>query len=131
MILLLRKIKHTLFHNGQFRRYLLYALGEMILVVIGILIALQINNWNAEKQKEASLQSYLGSIARNIRKDLVEVESIRSRRQTAIGLAGQADNILFTRTSFGTEEVAFLSKTFLEASELLHFNPNMSGYGAL
>ena len=93
MILILRKIKHTLFNNGQFRRYLLYALGEMILVVIGILIALQINNWNAEKQKEASLQSYLGSIARNIRKDLVEVESIHSKRQTAIGLTGRAVDI--------------------------------------
>lgn len=131
MILLLRKIKHTLFNNGQFRRYLLYALGEIVLVVIGILIALQINNWNAEKQKEASLQSYLGSIARNISNDLAEIESIRSRRETAIGLAGQADDILLHRASFGVEEVTFLSQIFLEASELLHFNANMSGYDAL
>jgi hypothetical protein len=80
MILLLRKLKQTLFDNGQFRKYLVYALGEMLLVIIGILIALQIDNWNADKQKEASLQSYLGSIARNISNDLAEVESIRSKR---------------------------------------------------
>ncbi len=131
MMLILRKMKNTLFNNGQFRRYLLYALGEMVLVVIGILIALQINNWNAEKQKEASLQSYLGSISRNISHDLVEAGSIRSRREIAIGLAVRAVNIVWTRASFGVEEVAFLSHAFLEVSESLHFNANMSGYEAL
>ena len=130
MILILRKIKQTLFNNGQFRRYLLYALGEMVLVIIGILIALLINNWNAEKQKEASLQSYLGSIARNISNDLAEVESIRSRRQTAIGLAGRAASIV-ARETFSVEDVALLSHAFGEASEPLHFNANMSGYEAL
>ena len=34
-------------------KYLLYALGEILLVVIGILIALQIDNWNREKQERA------------------------------------------------------------------------------
>jgi hypothetical protein len=131
MILILRKIKQTLFNNGQFRRYLLYALGEMVLVVIGILIALQINNLNAEKQKEASLQSYLGSIARNISNDLTEVGSIRSRRQTAIGLAGRAVDIQLTRETYSVEDVALLSHAFGEASEPLHFNANMSGYEAL
>lgn len=131
MILILRKIKHTLFHNGQFRRYLLYALGEMVLVVIGILIALQINNWNAEKQKEASLQSYLGTIASNIRKDLAEVESIRSKRQTAIGLTGRAYDILLNRETFSVEDLAIISHALFVSSELLHFNANMSGYEAL
>ena len=37
MILLLRKMKQTLFNNGQFRHYLLYALGEMVLVVLGMI----------------------------------------------------------------------------------------------
>ncbi len=42
MLLLIRKIKRAFFANKQFKNYLLYALGEMVLVVIGILIALQI-----------------------------------------------------------------------------------------
>jgi len=50
MFTFLRKIRKSLIDSGSKRKYLLYALGEIALVVIGILIALQINNWN-EKSK--------------------------------------------------------------------------------
>ena len=50
MIKFFRKIRHRLLTENKFSKYLLYAIGEIILVVIGILIALQINNWN-EKSK--------------------------------------------------------------------------------
>lgn len=46
MIKLFRKIRHGLLSEGKMSKYLIYALGEIILVVLGILIALQINNWN-------------------------------------------------------------------------------------
>lgn len=51
MITFFRKIRRGLLTGNRFTRYLLYAIGEIVLVVIGILIALQINNYN-EKQKE-------------------------------------------------------------------------------
>lgn len=50
MITLLRKIRRNLLKENKIKSYTLYALGEIFLVVIGILIALQINNWN-ENQK--------------------------------------------------------------------------------
>lgn len=50
MVTLLRKIRHQLLQENRFSRYLLYAIGEIFLVVVGILIALQINNWNEEKK---------------------------------------------------------------------------------
>lgn len=46
MIKLFRRIRRQLLRENRMSRYLIYALGEIILVVIGILIALQINNWN-------------------------------------------------------------------------------------
>ena len=46
MIKFFRRIRQKLIHEGNLRRYLIYAIGEILLVVIGILIALQINNWN-------------------------------------------------------------------------------------
>lgn len=46
MLKLFRKIRQNLLEESKFRKYLVYALGEIILVVIGILIALQINTWN-------------------------------------------------------------------------------------
>lgn len=53
MISFLRKIRQRLLKENHFSKYLLYAIGEIILVVIGILIALQINNWNEEKKSKA------------------------------------------------------------------------------
>lgn len=46
MLTFLRKIRRSLIESGSIRKYLLYAIGEIALVVIGILIAVQINNWN-------------------------------------------------------------------------------------
>ena len=58
MIKFFRQIRQRLLSENKFSKYLLYAIGEIVLVVIGILIALQINNWNEEqksKEKEAQL----------------------------------------------------------------------------
>ena len=50
MLTLLRKIRKKLLAESQLRKYLLYAFGEVLLIVIGILIALQISNWNNESK---------------------------------------------------------------------------------
>jgi len=62
MFTFLRKIRRSLIESGSTRKYLLYAIGEIALVVIGILIALQINNWNTsriEKKEELEIVSHL------------------------------------------------------------------------
>ena len=62
MLTLLRKIRRSLIKSGSAEKYLLYAIGEIALVVIGILIALQINNWNQQrlsKQYEKKLLTEL------------------------------------------------------------------------
>lgn len=58
MIKFFRKIRQKLLNENRFSKYLIYALGEIILVVIGIVIALQINNWN-EEQKTKKLEQQL------------------------------------------------------------------------
>lgn len=47
---------------GKFTKYLIYAIGEIVLVVIGILQALQVNNWNEERMKEIQREQYRLSI---------------------------------------------------------------------
>jgi len=52
MIKFFRNIRKTLINDGKTTRYLKYAIGEIVLVVIGILIALQINNWNQKLENK-------------------------------------------------------------------------------
>ena len=62
MLRLLHRIRHSLLWSGQIRKYILYAMGEIALVVIGILIALQINNWNEERKARKQILSYTQAI---------------------------------------------------------------------
>lgn len=55
---LFRKIREALLSQNRFTKYLLYAIGEIVLVVLGILIALQVNNWN-NKQKDTARLNHL------------------------------------------------------------------------
>lgn len=52
MLKFFRKIRQQLIKKRQLSNYLLYAIGEILLVVIGILIALQINNWNEQRKEK-------------------------------------------------------------------------------
>lgn len=58
MIKFFRKIRQKLLSENKFSKYLLYAIGEIILVVIGILIALQINNWNENQKNKMAEADY-------------------------------------------------------------------------
>jgi hypothetical protein len=59
MIKFFRKIRQRLLTENKFSKYLLYAIGEIVLVVIGIMIALQVNNWNQNrKQLDNEVQLY-------------------------------------------------------------------------
>lgn len=68
MIKFFRHIRQKLLSENKFSKYLLYAIGEIALVMIGILLALQVNNWNEEsKEREVEL-----GILRQIKKTLTE-----------------------------------------------------------
>jgi hypothetical protein len=59
LIRIFRFTRKTMLQQGKFSDYLRYAVGEVFLVVIGILIALQINNWNEQRKLNASQVTYL------------------------------------------------------------------------
>jgi hypothetical protein len=66
MIKFFRKIRQNLLTENKFSKYLIYAIGEIILVVIGILIALQINNWNEEQKNEKEEISILNNLLESL-----------------------------------------------------------------
>ncbi len=73
MIQFFRKIRHQLLTENKFSKYLFYAIGEIVLVVIGILIALQINNWNNNRIKKNAENQYYQNIKRQITEDKQEI----------------------------------------------------------
>jgi len=76
MIKFFRKIRKQLLTENKFSKYLLYAIGEIILVVIGILIALGVNNWNQEKKDHHLGENYLLRIHRDLVQDTTNFRNI-------------------------------------------------------
>jgi len=70
------KLKQKFIKDGAFKRYLLYALGEIILIVAGILIAVQINNANEARKEKMLEKEYVLKILADIRKDKTNLENI-------------------------------------------------------
>ena len=71
MIKFFRKVRHRFLLESKFSRYLLYAVGEIILVVIGILIAIQIDTWRTEKRKLNMERNYLLNLVQDLKNDSI------------------------------------------------------------
>jgi hypothetical protein len=77
MIGFFRRIRKKLADNNQFVKYSRYAIGEILLVVIGILIALQVNNWNEEKKEQRKIRKYAESLIQDLENDILMIDTIR------------------------------------------------------
>lgn len=75
MIKFFRKIRQQLLTENKFSKYLLYAIGEIVLVVIGILIALSINNWNEEQKNRIEEKSLLLELRTEFRQKKENLEA--------------------------------------------------------
>lgn len=69
MIKFFRNIRKNLINEGKTTSYIKYAIGEIVLVMIGILLALQVNNWNEELKKNELRTKYLSSLVEDLKKD--------------------------------------------------------------
>lgn len=83
MIKFFRRIRHSFVSDlpaskarNKFSRYLIYAIGEIILVVIGILIALQVNNWNNSRLERKKEQTILLNLRSDFNENIAEYNRI-------------------------------------------------------
>ncbi len=125
---LFRKIRHKLILDNKKTQYLKYALGEIILVVIGILIALQINNWNQSKKDRISLNEYLIKIKSHTQEDIKQLEELSKGRKQIAELCKEARNSILNKTE---NDNLFLFKVSGTAFVDFYFKPNSSGYESL
>ena len=69
MLKIFRNIRRKLLSENKTGKYLKYAIGEIVLVVIGILIALSINNWNENKKTDANIKNLLVALTNDLKQD--------------------------------------------------------------
>ena len=114
MIKFFRRIRQKMLTENKFSKYLFYAIGEIILVVIGILIALQINNWNEERKENAVIETYLKSMLVDLKNDVNRfdgiIENLNKQIKTNSSILvskgyqkKSIDSIVLTITSYFTD----------------------------
>ncbi|MGB5238163.1 MAG: hypothetical protein WBM43_12745 [Flavobacteriaceae bacterium] len=75
MLKFFRNIRQNLLSENKFSKYLVYAVGEILLVVIGILVALQINQWKQEQDLKQLEKTYLKRLLIDLDHDVTNIEA--------------------------------------------------------
>ena len=118
MIKFFRKIRQNMLNEGKTSKYFKYAIGEIILVVIGILLALQINNWNEERKNRIEETALLEQLHSEFKSNLAQLDGkiiIRnSMIDASLKLLNYVDNPLERNKDSILKHLSFtrLSPTF-------------------
>ncbi|MBK9735486.1 MAG: hypothetical protein IPO92_11145, partial [Saprospiraceae bacterium] len=115
MIKLLRKIRQRMLTENKFSNYLIYAIGEIVLVVIGILIALQINNLNEMNKVHDKQVTYLSLIKGEMLNNLKSVKAERSKLSESIKSLQQILALMHNQSALDTIGESYLSKMMVPA----------------
>ena len=115
MIKFFRRIRQNLLNDGKTGKYVQYAIGEILLVVIGILIALSINNWNENRKTEKEIQNLLAAL----RTDLIQDTHLIAERQPFIVAQYELNESLRARVAKSNATVDTLIQIMR-----FEFNPN-------
>ena len=89
-----RRIRQKLANENKFLKYSRYAMGEIILVVIGILIALSINNWNEDRKKDLLEISVLKELKRNLTDDIKDIDANTDFHKRALVSSKVISNVM-------------------------------------
>lgn len=111
MIKFFRNIRQKLLKEGNTSKYLKYAIGEILLVVIGILIALQINNWNEEKKNSASERQYYCRILEDFELEKQLIAELNEKSNYRINTSKE----ILLDLDAGTKDKHYLINQFLLA----------------
>ena len=126
MLKFFRKIRQKLLSENKFSKYLIYAIGEIILVVIGILIALEINNWNEREQLRNTELKTLKSLNEAIKINLNELNQILNAQ---IHRNRSLQEVLFVDLS--NQQLVHLDSLITENVENYTFDPSTGIYNSI
>lgn len=94
--------------NKKLSKYLLYAVGEIFLVVIGILIALQINNWNNEQLERNKEMKTYQAIRQQIDEDRAELVDMKAFNEIKMRELFKANEIISAKNTMAIDTLAYL-----------------------
>lgn len=129
MIKFFQKIRKKLLVENRFNKYVLYAIGEIVLVVIGILIALQINNWSENKKSKQFETKILKEIRASIQLDLERNKAILEER--ILPKKRGLENLIKNMHSNQKVHDSILRKNFADASRDIVFTYDKGAYESL
>ena len=131
MIKFFRHIRKSLINDNNMSKYFKYAIGEILLVVIGILIALQINNWNERKQNTLKVDNLLQKILKDIELDLSDIADLTRFYATKDSLANLVLNDKLTKEDYQEPEkmeLHFLARNYSEINLRINSYNNLMRY---
>ena len=111
MIKFFRHIRQKLLSENKFSKYLLYAIGEIILVIIGILIALGINSQNEQRKNNTSEAKYYCKLLADFEADIILREELNLKADERVKLSKE----LMLELASGEKDKSFLVNKFLKA----------------
>ncbi|BAO76456.1 DUF6090 family protein [Winogradskyella sp. PG-2] len=100
MIKFFRKIRQNLLSEGKTGKYFKYAIGEIVLVMIGILLALQVSNWNDKRLEKLTLKSTYEIIAEDLKNDIADINLILKSKKEAEPVFNKVLDGLMTKEDY-------------------------------
>jgi hypothetical protein len=128
MLPILRKIRRDLFSGGKLKRYFLYSLGEILLVVLGILIALQVDNWNDRRLERQESISVYQSVRQQISEDRIKLLEVKEYNLVRSRAYERANQIISAAETAKTDSLALFAMLLAQYSD---FHRNASIYEGL
>lgn len=122
------KIRQNLLSEGKTGKYFKYAVGEIVLVVIGILIALQINNWNEGRKDEMRAFSYINRISEDLDRTINRSESLTELNKSILKSVTDTQMFLERGTELNAKEKEIVDYAFLWFPRTTYQLPNMLTY---
>lgn len=117
MLAFFRKLRRQLFVEKKFNTYLGYAVGEILLIVIGILIALQINNWNTERVNRKQELKIYKNIRIQIGEDLNELHKVTDFNNSLLNQYEKASRYILTNNRNAIDTLAYIAMNLSQFSD--------------
>lgn len=130
MLKFLRRIRQKLLQKGKVINYLKYAIGEIFLVVIGILIAIQLNNWNNERARSSENKLLMENLIADLIQDTTRLQIITSIDTEYSSLKSAIENcnqaLAMTYEKFNLDSAGkYLSKGINAGEPLINTETNV------